>query len=906
MTRISRHDLSSSGDFAVPATPAIGWIADSDQRSCPAIADLAFISIKIDDSRDWYPDLNILVLDSETAGTTLQQVRASIGDVIGLVAVVGPDFGNDKFADLLDLGADDVARDPEPQEILWILQRLRKVVDHRRHAAAAMLAVGEERDYLQASIDSLQSPIYFKNREGLYIGFNKAFQQYLGLPPERILYASVYDVAPTSLADVYRKADEALLCSGEPQTYETPVRYADGDMRHISFHKSALRGADGQIIGLAGVMLDITDRKRLEAERDQQASRLNAAVQNMSQGLVMFGSDARLLLCNDRYVSMYGLTREQVKPGVSLLALMEARREAGTFSDDPATYCQDTVAWIAAGGKERYLDMSDGRAIRILIRPLADGGWIATHEDVTAQRLAELERDRARDFLNRIIESVPVRIVVKDARDLHYILLNKASETVLGLLPGAWVGKSSFDVFNAEMAARIETDDRIALETRQARVLPEHETQFPTGKTKVERITKVPIFDKDGEPIYLLVVAEDLTDRKSVEQQFQQAMKMEAIGNLTGGIAHDFNNLLMVMIGNLDLLVEELADKPTALEKVQLVLNSSLSGAELTRQMLAFARRQPLNPKRIQLDQLIENTGRLLKRTLGQEIAIELRAAPDVWLVHADEPQLQSALVNIAINARDAMPGGGTLIIEAHNVTIDADGPAIGDALRPGEYAVISLSDTGTGMPPEVMARIFEPFYTTKAKGKGTGLGLSMVYGFAKQSNGHINVYSELGRGTTFKLYLPRDKEHESTLPFVLSSSIVPLGGGETILAVDDNKDVLTTVARQLTDLGYNVETAGSAFSGLRMLDDGLAAHLLFSDVVMPGGLNGKDLADEVARKHPNVRVLLTSGFTGAFLANDTALNSQYRLLSKPYRKDDLARAVRCALDTPIPARSGT
>jgi len=394
-------------------------------------------------------------------------------------------------------------------------------------------------------------------------------------------------------------------------------------------------------------------------------------------------------------------------------------------------------------------------------------------------------------------------------------------------------------------------------------------------------------------------VVEDQTERKAMEQQLQQAVKMEAVGNLTGGVAHDFNNLLMVMIGNLDLLADEVADNPSAREKVDVVLKAGLHGAELTRQMLAFARRQPLNPKRVVVKDAIDATARMLERTLGGDIAVQLRIATELWPVRVDDSQLQSSIVNIAVNARDAMPTGGTLIIEAQNIAVDAGGPATHESLQAGDYVVIAISDTGTGMPPELIARVFEPFVTTKAHGKGSGLGLSMVYGFVKQSGGHITIYSEIGRGTTLKLYLPRDTSDSDRLA-APTGDAMPLGGGETVLAVDDNKDVLKTVARQLGDLGYNVVTASSGFAALSMLERGVAVDLLFTDVVMPGGMSGKDLADEALRRYPGLKVLLTSGFTDAFLANDAALESRYSLLNKPYRKPDLARAVRQALDRPV------
>ena len=555
------------------------------------------------------------------------------------------------------------------------------------------------------------------------------------------------------------------------------------------------------------------------------------------------------------------------------------------------------MAAVASGGSAVMSDTPDGRTIYVINRPMVGGGWVATHEDVTERRLMERERDRNRDFLDLVIENVPVMIVVKDARDLRYVLLNRASEERLGFSPREGIGKCAREVFAPDIADRIEAADHQSLTTRQPLVIDDHVLDLPIGGQRIQKTTRVPILGEDGEPQYLLIVAEDITERKTVERQLQQAVKMEAVGQLTGGIAHDFNNLLMVMIGNLDLLAVDVAGDPEASEKVETILQASLNGAELTRQMLAFARRQPLNPKCVKVDELIGVTAKLLGRTLGADVVIEVRVAEGLWPVRVDESQLQSSVVNAAINGRDAMPGGGTLIIEAGNITVDRDTVVLSEHMGAGDYVVISISDTGTGISPEQMARVFEPFFTTKAHGKGSGLGLSMVYGFARQSGGHVGIYSEVGRGTTLKLYLPRTIEDGQQYASAPLTDSVPLGGGEVILAVDDNKSVLATVVRQLTDLGYNVVTAGSAFSALRMFEDGLTADLLFTDVVMPGGLSGKDLADEALRRYPNLKILLTSGFTDAFLANDAVLHSKYNLLTKPYRKHDLARAVWQALD---------
>jgi signal transduction histidine kinase/CheY-like chemotaxis protein len=387
-------------------------------------------------------------------------------------------------------------------------------------------------------------------------------------------------------------------------------------------------------------------------------------------------------------------------------------------------------------------------------------------------------------------------------------------------------------------------------------------------------------------------VGETLARQEHTEAQLRQAQKMEAIGNLTGGMAHDFNNLLAIVIGNLDLLVSQRKNDEDLQQLAGEALEAALRGADLTKRLLAFARRQPLQPKRVDLNELIANITRLLSRTLGENIQITLDLDPEVWPVVIDPAQLDASLANLATNARDAMPMGGKLVLVTGNRHLDSDYAAGHTDVTPGDYAMIEVSDTGSGMDSGVMAQIFEPFFTTKDQGKGTGLGLSMVYGFMKQSGGHINVFSEKGSGTTFRLYLPRAEE-ESTINNPAVAKTTSEGGGETILAVEDNPSLRRVVVRQLSELGYRVILAENAVSALVVLSR-QRVDLLFTDVVLSGGMNGIDLAHNACRRWPGIRVLATSGFPDSkHYGNADSRSMPWRLLNKPYRKDDLARALR-------------
>jgi PAS domain S-box-containing protein len=395
-------------------------------------------------------------------------------------------------------------------------------------------------------------------------------------------------------------------------------------------------------------------------------------------------------------------------------------------------------------------------------------------------------------------------------------------------------------------------------------------------------------------------IVRDLAERREAErqrEQLRQSQKMEAVGQLTGGLAHDFNNLLAIIIGNLDMLRELRSEDPITDELVRDALESALRGADLTRRLLAFARRQPLQPERADINEVIGAIVRLLTRTLGENIAIELSLAPNVWPVQIDRAQFEAAIANLATNARDAMPRGGALLIDTRNGHLDAEYAARHTDVASGDYVVVEVSDSGTGMPPDVLSRIFEPFFTTKEQGKGTGLGLSMVFGFMKQSGGHITVYSEPGKGTTFRLYLPRQRANLA-MPENRLEQPAPLGGTETVLVVEDNAGLRRIVVRQLSEAGYRVLEAADAEAAMAVIDSPEPIHLLLTDIVMPGAMDGRDLARIASARRPLLRTLLTSGFPDARLGGSGS-PTDARLLSKPYRKQELRRAVREVLDEP-------
>jgi signal transduction histidine kinase len=379
------------------------------------------------------------------------------------------------------------------------------------------------------------------------------------------------------------------------------------------------------------------------------------------------------------------------------------------------------------------------------------------------------------------------------------------------------------------------------------------------------------------------------------EAKVRQAQKMEAIGQLTGGVAHDFNNILTVITGTIEILGDAVKDRPSLVQITDMISAAAARGADLTRHLLAFSRQQPLQLRNTDVNALVVDSARLLRPTLGEQIEIESMLSHDSSPALIDPSQLSTAILNLALNARDAMPDGGKLTLETRNVVLDESYPSMTSEIKPGNYVMVAVSDTGGGIPGNLLDKVFEPFFTTKEVGKGSGLGLSMVYGFVKQSNGHINIYSEEGHGTTVKLYLPAAAGAPEAVA-AEAGAFASEHGGESILIVEDDALVREYVMTQIGRFGYHTMAAGNAAEALAIIDGPEHVDLLFTDVIMPGGLNGRQLATEAQKRRPDLKVLYTSGYTENAIVHHGRLDAGVLLLPKPYLSSDLARMIRTAL----------
>ncbi|WP_446692524.1 PAS domain-containing protein [Rhizobium populisoli] len=545
------------------------------------------------------------------------------------------------------------------------------------------------------------------------------------------------------------------------------------------------------------------------------------------------------------------------------------------------------------------------RAVPILDDDGALVRWIGTNTDIEDQRVTRAKLEALNQTLEeRVAERTADRdrmwrlstdLMLVASFDARIVAINPAWRTSLAWTEEDLTGRSFMDLVHA--------DDREATLAEVGKLgdgattfLFENRYQAKDGSYRTISWTAVP------DDAFIHAVGRDVTEEREAalalrksEMALQQAQKMEAIGNLTGGVAHDFNNLLQVVAGNLQLLAIDVAGNEKAERRITNALSGVDRGSKLASQLLAFGRRQALDPRVVNVGRLIRGMDEMIRRTIGEGVEVETIVSGGLWNTLVDPMQIENAVLNLAINARDAMDGFGKLTIEAGNAYLDEDYARRHQEVEPGKYVALSVTDTGSGMSAELIEKVFEPFFSTKPEGKGTGLGLSMVYGFVKQTGGHIKIYSEVGQGTTVRMYLPRSMQPEDV---DVSQNDLPIEGGkETILVAEDDEGVRATVVELLQELGYRVLKAPDASAALTIIDSGVQVDMLFTDVVMPGPMKSSDMARRAKERLPRLAVLFTSGYTENSIVHGGRLDAGVQLLSKPYTREALARKIRHVLN---------
>jgi len=663
----------------------------------------------------------------------------------------------------------------------------------------------------------------------------------------------------------------------------------DGDARFLNAYRRAARGIPRTQGALAALV----------ADNPGETSRVQALNGAISRRMAFLESSVAPAQAGDLTHA-----RAVLRGNEGHRMMSELRRQSDAISGVERGLLRDR---IAAVNRTERIDLIIGLAVAALalLGLIGSVFYLAGANRRLTRAMAAAETARA----DKDASDALTKAVFANAADYLFVLevqegdqflladLNPALERALDVSAAEIRGRAINDLLPPEEADRLIAHyHRVRL--ADGPVLTRATLRFFAGGPRTLESILSPVRDTDGLTNRIVGSARDITDQLKTEERLREAQRMEAVGQLTGGVAHDFNNLLQVIRGNLELLEPAIGDSERARRRLNNAIHGADRAAQLTRQLLAFARRQPLAPQVINLSRLVGDMAELMHHTLGDGIAVETVVGADLWNTIADPAQVESAILNLAINARDAMPEGGRLTIEIANAAFDEAQAGQADGPEPGQYVLIAVSDTGAGMSPQTKARVFEPFFTTKADGKGSGLGLSMVYGFVRQSHGHVRLYSESGQGTTVKLYLPRSREAASPPP--APATTPARGENQTILVVEDDEAVRAAAVGMLETLGYACLEAANPQAALDILEDRLGrsapVDLVFTDVVMPGTLKTRDFAERIRAIAPDLPILFTSGYTeNAFLSHGR-LDEGIRLLSKPYARTDLAAKVAALL----------
>jgi signal transduction histidine kinase len=653
------------------------------------------------------------------------------------------------------------------------------------------------------------------------------------------------------------------------------VRHPSGAVRWLAGKGAAAADAHGRQRWLCGVYYDITDRKGLDA-------RLLALNETLETRVAELREEARTLeVLNRTGIALAGeLGLEKLVQTVTDAAVELIGAQFGAFfynlvNERGESY---TLYTLSGAPREAFSRFPMPRNTAIF-DPTFRGAGPLRSDDI----LADPRYGKSAPYHGMPPGHLPVRSY------LAIPVTSRFGEVIGGLFfghpePGIFTARDERVVLGIAAQAAIAMDNARLYEAGQREIAARR-----TAEQALQRINETL-----GER-----VADEAAQRQRIEDTLRQAQKMEALGQLTGGIAHDFNNLLTVITGNVEYAQLRFPDLPD----LQRILGAALRGASraalLTQQLLVFSRRQPLAPRVIALNKVVAGMTELLQRTLGEAVDVETVLAGGLWSAFADLNQLENTILNLAVNARDAMPDGGKLTIETANCSLDeAYSEREGRDLPPGQYVGLFVSDTGAGMPAEVIAKAFEPFFTTKGVGQGTGLGLSQVYGFVKQSGGHVKIYSEVGQGTTAKLYFPRHRAKGAAAEPPAAAAAAPHAKpGETVLVVEDDPDVRSFTTEIVAKLGYSVVCAGDGAAALRLLESDPEVHLLFTDVGLPKGMNGRQLADEAVRRWPRLKVLFTTGYARNAIVHHGRLDPGVEVLFKPFAFAELAAKLRRVLD---------
>lgn len=768
---------------------------------------------------------------------------------------------------------------------------------------------------------------------------DEAFAETFGMPPELsredLRLEQVIGAVHPDDKDSLEAAIEASIAQGGPYAHRYRVKRADERYYWIEANGRVDRDETGAAKTFSGVLLDMEERRKTERALKDVTRRLEAILDNTREAVFLMNEDQHCVYANRSAELLTGYKFEEMR-GRPLHDVVHHKKPDGShypIEECPIDRAFPTRAQMS--GEELFV-APDGSfyPVAFTASPMLNDrgkpvGTVIEARDISDEKAAEAEQRETQERYRLAVKATNDAIWDWDLTT-NQVQWNEAIETLFGYSLGD-VGSTGdwwIEHIHPDDRARIDQSIHAVIEGSESHWTAEYRFLDANGKPIHVYDRGFVIRNDECEAVRMIGAMLDLTERRraedalkelnhelerrvteeveeraKAEEALRQAQKMEAVGQLTGGIAHDFNNLLTIVTGNIDMADRALRGSSDPDPRLQRALGNALKGAEraaaLTQRLLAFSRRQPLEPKPLDADRLVSGMSDLVQRALGETIKLEVVTSPGLWRAEADPNQLEAAILNLSVNARDAMPQGGTLTIETANARLDEAYSADHAEVAPGQYVVIAVTDTGQGMSKETLTRVFEPFFTTKDVGKGTGLGLSMVYGFTKQSGGHVKIYSEEGHGTTVKLYLPRlVNDITDDIEIARDESVDLSRSQETILVVEDDEDVRSYTVECLHELGYRVLDAHDGPAALRVLEseNDRSIDLLFTDVVMPG-MTGRELADIVRDLQPEIKVLYTSGYTRDAIVHGGRLDEGVEMISKPFTYQSLARKVADVLE---------
>jgi two-component system cell cycle sensor histidine kinase/response regulator CckA len=772
-------------------------------------------------------------------------------------------------------------------------------VTERRQAEETL---HRERFLVDMLMEHIPDSIYFKDAEGRFLRVNRALAQRTGLrDPSEAIGKTDFDLFAPKHAEAARKVEREILRTGRPVLdLEEQETWPDRPSAWVSTTKMPLRDAAGAPIGTFGISRDITERKEAEIALHKSEENL-ARVFKLAPVAISISdlSDGRLLDVNEAYVKMLGYGREELigrsSVDVGLWADARDRTELARVVAELGMVRDYALRLRTRDGRIREVQGSFQR-----IELESGAGLLAAFQDTTERREAErLLRESETRFRTAFMTMADAHLIA--TRDEGQLIeVNERFLTMFGFRREEVIGRTAHELkLYADQRDRARMLDalRTAGQVRSFETL----ARLKSGETipVLLSVSEIPGTD----PRLLLSVVRDVSEQRrsaaalqSLEEQFRQAQRLEAVGRLAGGVAHDFNNILTAITGYAQLLLADFRENDPRRADLEEILAASQRATALTRQLLAFSRKQVLQPRVLDLNDVVQGLEKMLRRLIGEDVELAFAPAAGLRAVRADPGQIEQVLLNLAVNARDAMPGGGQLTIETANIELDAAYARDHAGVGPGAYVMLAVSDTGTGMDAETRSHIFEPFFTTKEPGKGTGLGLATVHGIVKQSGGHISVYSEPGRGTAFKIYLPR-VESAPESPSAEVGAPQPGRAHETVLVVEDDRAVRDVVAATLIQHGYRVLQAPDGRTALKLAQKAAGqVHILLTDVVMPG-MQGRELAQALAAEHSGLRVLYMSGYTDDAVIRNGVLEAGTPFLQKPFTTEALVLKVREVLD---------